>query len=71
MTNPEPEKPRKPVRVDLYKNVRTDDVMDSPFKGAFDAFYKEIQKAHVTGWKSTSRETARKYVQILSDYIER
>lgn len=67
----EPEAPVKKNGQNRYDSIREHDLTDNSFRSAFDAFYKELQRAGMGGWKDTSRETARKYIRILLNYTDR
>jgi hypothetical protein len=62
------EKRRPRLDYHIEKEV---DLVDEHFKQAWDALFTELKNASQLKWKSTSKQSARKYIQILLDYIER
>lgn len=43
--------------------------MSAEFKAAYEALFMEIQKEKKSKWKTTSKEAAFKYVNVLIDVI--
>jgi len=45
-------------------------LIDEPFKRAFDAFYWEVKRVRLEGWKTTSKEASTSMVKLIQDLIE-
>jgi hypothetical protein len=64
-TKKEVEKKSKKAKI-----VPKDMLVDEEFKRAFDAFYREVQRARLENWKTTSKEASLRFLNLIQDLIE-
>ncbi|MDD3655014.1 MAG: hypothetical protein PHO01_12715 [Desulfotomaculaceae bacterium] len=51
------------------EKVYKEELVDEEFRRAFDAFYREVQRARLENWKHTSKEASLKLVSLIDDLI--
>lgn len=52
------------------KSIQKEELTDEDFRRAFDAFYREVQRARLDNWKTIPKETALRFVILVQDLIE-
>jgi hypothetical protein len=68
----EEREPEKKAKVDMWENVRAKpDLLGDEFLEAYGAMRKALVNASGTHWKTTSREAAEKYINILLKMTEK
>lgn len=52
------------------QSISREDIVDENFRRAYDAFYREVQRARLENWKNTSKEASLRLVSLIQDLIE-
>jgi hypothetical protein len=50
--------------------IPKEEMVDEDFKHAFDDFYREVQRARLDNWQTTSKKAASLLVKLIKDLIE-
>lgn len=64
-----PEKPMEPIKPKQKEVKKSGELISEEFKAVWEALFQEIKNAKLLKWKTTSKEAALQYVNVLIDVI--